>query len=338
MFKIFDLQRTLVAAASPTGFEKNIREAIEKLAKPHADEMKVDAMGNLICRKKGTGKKVMMAAHMDAIGLMIKSIDEKGFLWFRSVGGISPATILNTRFRLPGGVRGIVNLRKTADFSGKNLMEITMNDVYMDIGAKSRSDAEKHVKIGDVALFEGDVRQIAGGNIMGPYADDLSACAVMLMAMEKVKDSPNDLYFVFTTQEEVGCRGARTAAYAIEPDYGIACDVCSVGDTPANRLDHMEVKLGNGPTVKIMDESVICSPEFNETIKKIAKKNKIAVQDEILSGGGTDTCEMQMAKAGCKATCISIPSRNIHSPVEIFNSKDAEDAASLIAAVICEKL
>ncbi len=338
MFNVYDLQKQLVAAACPSGWEgEKIAPLLAKLAKPFCDEVTTDALGNIICRKKGKGKKIMMAAHMDAIGFLVTFVDDKGFLWFDNIGGFMPAMLVNTRVRFLNGTRGIICCKKMIKSFGKTMPQIAMSDLFIDIGASDKADAEKYVRLGDVAVFEGELGKAAGGNLMGPYADDLIACTVLLMAMEQIKKCDNDLYFVFTSQEEVGCRGAKTASYAIKPDIGLACDVCGVGDTPNNRDVRMAVSLGAGPAIKIKDSSVISSRELNAKMHALARQEKIAVQDEILTGGGTDTCAMQMAAGGAMATCISIPTRNIHSQVEMFNAGDAELAAKLIAAA-CVKL
>ncbi len=338
MFDVFNLQKQLVAVAGVSGFEGKAAQLLEQLAKPFVDEIYTDALGNVICHKKGKGKKIMMSGHMDTIGIMATSVDERGFVLFTMIGGAMPMLLVNTRVQFANGTKGIIRPREVSRHMQKAPSAVTMTDLYVDIGANSQKEAEKAVSVGDVAVFEGAPVEIAGGNVMGPYADDLIGCVVLLMAMERVKDSPNDLYFVFSTQEEVGLRGASAAANGIEPYLGIACDVCPTGDTPANSRTPMVVKLGGGPTVKIKDSSAITSPFANKLLKKSAKVLGIAVQDEILLGGGTDAAAMQRSGSGAHATCISIPTRNIHSPVEIFNKNDVVQAAELMAHVVSQKL
>ena len=340
MFNVFDLQKQLVASACPSGSEgERIGPLLAKLAKPFVDEVAVDPLGNVICHKKGKGgKKIMMAAHMDAIGFIVTFVDDKGFVWFDGIGGHFPLMLVNTRVRFLNGTVGMIRVKEYPKALAKPTTQVRISDLFIDIGAADKKDAEKKVKIGDMAIFEGESVKVAGGNVMGPYADDLIACVVLLMTMEKVKSSDNDLYYVFTSQEEVGCRGAQAAAFGIDPDIGLACDVCGTGDTPANDEVHMAVSLGKGPTIKIKDSSVICSPVLNEKLRKIAKDNKIVYQDEILTGGGTDTCKMQLTHSGVHSTCISVPTRNIHSAVEMFNIKDVEDAVKLMAAAVTSKL
>ena len=178
---------------------------------------------------------------------------------------------------------------------------------------------------------------MGGGNIMGPYADDLIGCVVLLLAMEQSQNTPNDVYYVFSVQEEVGCRGSKTAAFAIAPDLGIAVDVTGTGDVPTGKVP-MDVKLGAGPTIKIKDGSVICSHEANALLEQAAEKAGILCQREILLAGGTDTSSIQMAGNGAIATCVSVPTRHIHSPAETFHRGDVEQAGKLLSTLLAEAL
>lgn len=338
MFDVFELQKKLVELAAPSGSETRQADQLKKLAKPFVDEIKTDALGNLICRKKGTGKRVMLAAHMDAIGFMVTHIDEKGYVWVDRLGGHRPAQLINCRVRFPGGEQGILRPRETAKTLAGTYASVELTDLYIDLGAKTKAEAERRVSIGDVAVFEGEPHKIGGGNVMGPYADDLIGCVVLLLAMERMEKNDNDLYFVFTAQEEVGCRGAKAAAGGIAPDYGIAVDVCGTGDKPEDKKVPMEVAVGKGPTIKIKDASVICTPSFNEKLRALAKSEEIPYQDEILRAGGTDTCSIQASGAGVASTCVSIPTRHIHSPAEVFSISDVENAAKLLSAFVSQKL
>ena len=335
MFDVLQLHQALVREARPSGAEQTgIAAVLKEMAAPYVDEITSDAMGNLICHKKGEGKKVMLCAHMDAIGFMVTGIDEKGFLSITNIGWHDPAEIINARVQFPGGLHGIIRPRERAKTLSGGWTSIKMTDLYVDIGATSYADAAKKVKIGDMAVFEGMPHAAGPYRIQGPYADDLIGCVVLLLAMEELEKSPYDVYFVFSTQEEVGCRGAKTASLAIKPDIAIATDVCGCDDTPMQDGKNRVIFLGKGPTVKIKDASVICSPALNEQLKKIAKKADLTVQDEILLGGGTDTCSMQMSGPDVMATCVSIPTRYIHSPGEMYDWRDVEQAGALLAAFL----
>ena len=336
MVNILELQKKLTAVALPSGFEKPQGEVLMELAKPLVDEVWRDALGNVYCHRKGPGKKIIFPAHMDVIGLMVTFVDDHGFLRFEPVGGHSPAGLIGTTVRLESGVRGSVWPDATAQVEKHGYGEVDIHDLFIDIGASSKEEAEKLAPIGSLCVFDTQSVEIAGGNLMSPYADDLTACIALLMAMEELqgKERKNDLYFVFTVQEEVGLRGAKAAAWEVDPDLGIAVDVTRTGDTPGE-IDgqRMRVALGKGPTVKRKDSSVQCNPQVVELLEKAAKAAKIPFQTEVLLAGGTDTAAVQKSRAGVLAGCVSIPCRNIHSPGEIVNLKDVENVGKLLAAV-----
>ena len=192
------------------------------------------------------------------------------------------------------------------------------------------------MQIGDVAMYEGDPVQV-NGKVIGPYCDDLIACAALLKAMELVENSENDLYFVFAVQEEVGLRGAQVASYGIEPDYGYCMDVTRTGDCPAEKAK-MIVALGKGPAIKIKDSSLLCNPQAVAALRRAAEENGIAYQDEVLLHGGTDTLSMLVSRTGAPAGCISIPGRSIHSTAETICIHDAEQAAALLACAAKRKI
>lgn len=318
----------LQSVARPSGFESPCAQAIAELAGPHCDEVKIDTMGNVICHKKGPGKRLMMAAHMDVIGLIITHIDKKGFLRFGALGGFVPYRLIGARMKLENGMGGSVWCDEKA-MEEKKLEDITLNDLYLDIGAESEESARKLVQVGDVAVYEGDPQQV-GQMLLAPYCDDLIACAALLSAMSQVEKSENDLYFVFTVQEEVGLRGAATAAYAIDPDFGVCMDVTRTGDNPSEKAK-MVVKLGAGPTIKIKDVSLLCNPQVIAHLREAAKEGDVPYQDEVLTAGGTDSAAIQKTRGGVLSGCISIPCRHIHSQNEMVSLKDVEQSARLMA-------
>lgn len=318
----------LQSVARPSGFESPCAQAIAELAGPYCDEVKIDTLGNVICHKKGPGKKLMMAAHMDVIGLIITHIDKKGFLRFGALGGFVPYRLIGARMKLENGMGGSVWCDEKA-MEEKKLEEISLNDLYLDIGAESEESARKMVQVGDVAMYEGEVQQL-GQMLLSPYCDDLIACAALLSAMSQVEKSENDLYFVFTVQEEVGLRGAATAAYAIDPDFGVCMDVTRTGDNPSEKAK-MVVKLGAGPTIKIKDVSLLCNPQVIAHLREAAKEGDVPYQDEVLTAGGTDSAAIQKTRGGVLSGCISIPCRYIHSQNEMVSLKDVEQSARLMA-------
>lgn len=332
MFDTLTLQKQLVAAAMPSGFESGVGALLAKLAAPYADEVMTDALGNVICHKKGEGKRIMLAAHMDLIGFMVTYIDEKGYLRFEPIGGHTPAFLHRTPIRFKNGTKGVVMCEKWAEESKKKLSDVRTANFYIDIGANSYEKAASMVSIGDVCVFDGETYS-QNGMVLTPYADDLVACTVLLQVMERLKESPYDLYFVFTVQEEVGLRGAGTSAHRIAPEMGIAVDVCGTGDVPSSTA-YFDVKLGRGATVKIKDGSLLCNPQVISFLRDAAERAGVTYQDEVMLSGGTDAGAIQRTLGGILAGGVSIPTRNIHSPREIYSLSDVDGAVSILTEAL----
>lgn len=336
MLNVLELQKKLVACALPSGFEGPQAKVLAELAKPYADEVFIDTLGNVVCHRKGPGKKLMMPAHMDVIGFMVTFLDEHGYIRFEPLGGHLPAALIGTSVLFENGVHGVIFADAEAELDKTKVTEIDIHDLYIDIGAADRAEAEKLCPVGSVCTFDYAPEAVAGGCMMTPYADNLASCVALLIAMSEVKNPANDLWFVFSVQEELGLRGAKAAAWHIEPDLGIAIDLTRTGDTPGERAqERMAVKVGAGPAIKIKDSSLLCNPQVIAHLRAAAKKARIAYQDEVLPAGGTDSAAMQRSREGILSGCISIPGRNIHTPGEIVSIKDVEHAGRLMAAA-CE--
>lgn len=318
--------KDLVKIISVSGHEENIRKYIEEKMTPYFDTVRTDALGNLICHKKGEGKKLMLAAHMDEIGFIVTFIEDDGFVRFAPIGGISFTAAAYSEVVFENGRVGVIVPEaetKPDDFKADSFV--------VDLGTKSKKETERLVKIGDTFAVRPAVTSLAGGKICGRPLDDKLGCAILMSAAEKSAEFKNDTTFVFTVQEEVGIRGARTAAFEIAPDYGIAIDVTATGD--AKGAKPMAVKLGDGPAIKIKDQSAICDVTLVEKMKSTAKEKGIPYQLEILPYGGTDAASMQLAGEGCRAGCISIPTRYIHTAVETVAEKDVNAAIDLTVAL-----
>jgi len=333
MLNIFELQKELVCAALPSGLESRQATIIKNYAAHYCDEFYTDALGNLICHIKGPGKKIMFAAHMDVIGFMATFIDERGYIRFVPVGGHTPAYLIGATVRFENGICGCIQPDEKAKPGSTALTDIMLQNLYIDIGAESYEDACSMVSVGMYATFATEPKMVADGNMMTPYADNLTSCAVLLSAMSEMVYPVNDVWCVFSVQEELGCRGAKVAANAIRPYMGIAIDLTRTGDTPSETDNlRMTVKLGGGPAIKIKDSSLICDKPVVEHLRACAVRSGIEYQDEVLLAGGTDASAMQRSREGTLSAAVSIPGRSIHSPGEIINISDAENAARLIAA------
>lgn len=334
MSKIFDLWNTVAGAFGPSGREDAVRETIAEIAGAYIDDVTTDALGNLICRKKGAknGKKLLFAAHMDSIGVVATYIEDMGFIRFSQIGGLYVGDLLNIQVKFANGTRGVISYEEKTP-----LKDLTLDNLFIDIGAKNAEEARKLVQIGDFAVYEAP-RFEQNGVLCGPYLDNRIGCVTLLLMMEQLADKEieNDLYFVFTAQEEVGLRGAGAAAFAVEPDAAIAVDVTDTGDLPEMK-SAMAVELGKGPAVKVMDRSVICTPAVVDALEQAAKDCGVSAQREILLCGGTDTSVLQKARAGVQAGAVSIPTRYIHSPSELCAVSDVEDAAKLLAQYALRK-
>ena len=324
--ELFALLEQLNAAHGPAGDEGGIREVIEGLARPHADEITTDAMGNLIVRKKGPGPKVMFAAHMDSIGFIVTHIEKDGFLRVGRLGGISPSEAVYTPVRFKNGVQGVFVPEEKADSE-----KLKLDECYLDIGARDEAEAKSMVQVGDTAVYNTPLYRNCS-KVVSPYMDNRIACAVLLLALEQVNQPANDLYFVFTVQEEVGLRGAKTAAWSVDPDYGVAVDVTDVDDTPGSGKNGT-AKLGKGAAIKVMDSSIICHPEMVERLMTLSAEQEIPVQKDILRGGGTDAGAIHTTRLGVVTGGISVPCRYIHTPVEMVDLNDARACVRLVTAL-----
>ncbi|MEG1857140.1 MAG: M42 family metallopeptidase [Pseudoflavonifractor sp.] len=322
---ILNTLQALNACHGPSGDEAQVAAAIQKLAMPYADDCRIDTMGNLIVHRKGSGPKVLFAAHMDSIGFIITHIDEKGFLRFGKLGGLRPYSILHTPVHFKNGIRGLISLDQGVDEKS-----MTLNDLYIDIGARSGDEAQHMVQIGDTAVF--DARAFAAGErLVSPYMDNRISCVVLLMAMERIEQSGNDLYFVFTVQEELGLRGAKTAAFGIDPDYGVAVDVTPSDDELGTKHSGSS-HTGGGAAIKVMDSSIICHPKMVKQLSALAKAEGIKAQMDVIRAGGTDAGAIHTTRAGIYTGGISVPCRYVHSPVEMVDVRDVEACANLVTA------
>ena len=329
---MLNLMKTLTAVRGISGREKALSDKLLTIVAPITDKCWNDAMGNLIAVKYGVAPeeergKIMLCAHMDEIGFLVTYIEDSGFIRVNAIGGINWVAAAYSTVVFGSGLKGIL-VPEVGTAPG----DLKQEKMYVDIGAKDKRDAERRVQIGDFCALEGGITRLCGRRITGRPLDDRIGCAVLVKIAEKLKDEPvaDDVYFVFSVQEEVGIRGAKTATFGISPDIGIAYDVTGTGDSAGAKP--MACSVGGGAAIKLKDSSVICDQELTQEFAAVAKENDIKHQFEILAAGGTDTAAMQMSGSGVRAAALSIPTRYIHSGVEMLDLNDAEACVDLTVA------
>ena len=336
------LLERLSNAPGVSGFEEKIREIIFNELDGYVDEMKVDEMGNLIAVRNGipNGKKIMIAAHMDEIGLMVKYIDEKGFIKFSKIGNVNDQMLLNQDISIQtsnGDINGVIGSKPPHKIKKSEKNKVVEYDkMFIDIGASNREEAEKMVDIGDPVVIKQNFQDLGNHLVKGKALDNRAGCAVLVDVLKKV-DSNATIYGVGTVQEEVGLKGAKTSAFKINPDIALALDVTIAGDHPGIKPEDAPSKLGNGPSFVLADESgdgIITHPMIKKLLISAAEKEKLPYQLEVREGGTTDGTAINLTRQGIPTGVISPPSRYIHTPVSVVNIRDLENTVKIILAVL----
>jgi endoglucanase len=328
-------------ACGVTGRENQVRDLMAEMLKPYADEIQIDRMENVIAIKKGkpSAPKIMLAAHMDEVGLMVKTITKDGFLQFSKMGGIDdrilPAqkVLLHTKKQAYPGIVGSKPPHIQKEEERKKI--ITFDDLFIDVGAQSKDDAtDMGISIGDAIAFDVQYCKLGKDAVMGKAFDNRAGCAVMIETMKRLKETECTVYAVGTVQEEVGLRGAAGAAFGVDPDLAVALDVTIAGDVPGVREYDTSVKMGKGPALTISDSGLITHPKILRWLLDTAQEEKIAFQLESGLLGSTDAARISITRQGIPSGTISIPTRYIHSPASILSLADIENSAKLAAAAI----
>jgi len=324
------LLKNLTEAFGVSGYEREIRELIKEEVKAYADEITVDAIGNLIVLKKGVGenkKKIMASAHMDEIGFQVIKIEDKGLIKVRGIGGIPVANSVFNRVTFKNGTKGIISSSVKIDEIKNDIKKL-----YIDIGAQTKEETLKYVQVGDVACYDGEFLELKDDNVVAKALDDRIGCYIAIEALKKLNTPYNDVYFVFSVQEEVGLRGATVAAERVKPDLGIALDVTVAHDFPNS--GEGSNALGGGTAIKISDGSVICDEYLVEEMIKCAEENNIKYQRDIIDMGGTDAGAINRSYYGVKAAGISVATRYVHGPNCFVNMKDTESSIALLCKYV----
>ncbi|MBM3210873.1 M42 family metallopeptidase [Candidatus Poribacteria bacterium] len=321
------LLEKLCNASGVSGFENEIRQVIKEEVTQYVDEIWTDTMGNLFAMKKGIGPKVMVAAHIDEVGLFVDFIESSGFVRFQKIGGIDDR-VLPARKVLIGEKKkpGVIGI-KPIHLKGGNNQVVGSDDLYIDVGASSKDEAGKSAKIGDPVVFSTKLVQ-SGDILRGKAFDDRAGCGVLIEILKK--SYPFTLCGVFTVQEELGLRGAGIAAYALEPDFGFALEGTTAGDTPTKKDISPSTNMGEGPAITIMDRSVISDKNLVNLLVNTATKEGIPYQFKRTITGGTDSGAIHRTRSGVPSVTVAVPVRYIHSPVGIININDFNNTVELM--------
>ncbi|RMG67288.1 MAG: M42 family peptidase [Bacteroidetes bacterium] len=333
-----DLLRTLCLTPGPPGGEQPIREVVLREVNALADQVEVDNMGNVIAYKKGKRDlKVMAAAHMDELGFVITHIDDDGFARFHTLGGFDPKTLTAQRVIVHGrqpllGVMGSKPIHIMTPEERNKAPKLS--DYFIDFGMPGE-EVRKHIAVGDQATRERDLVMV-GDCVCTKSLDNRVSVYILVEALRRMQQPAYDFYAVFTVQEEVGLRGATTAARKINPTFGFGLDTTIANDLPSAQEHEKVTRLGAGTAIKFMDSSVVSDPRMVRYMKEVAGRHGITWQPEILTGGGTDTGAIQRSGDGAIVGCVSIPTRHIHSVVEMCHQGDIDASVQLLAHCVEE--
>lgn len=327
-----------------SGSEGNIQAILEEELRPYADEMRTDKMGNLIVVKKGDGPSIMLAAHMDEIGLMVKYIDDKGFLRFVKIGGWFDQTLHSQRVIVHtrnGPIPGVIGSKPPHVMKDEDRKKpVKAEDMFIDVGAKNKEDAEKMgIEVGTPVSIDREVKKLANGKITGKAFDNRAGCAIVIETMKQLSkmDIKATLYVVGTVQEEVGLKGARTSAFGLNPDVAIAIDTTIPGDHPGIDKKDSVLETGKGGVITVVDASgrgIITSPQVLKWLRETADKNDIPYQMDVGDGGTTDATAIHLTREGIPTGVLSIATRYIHSPVEVLDVADLRYCSDLLTKAI----
>ena len=325
----------LTAAFGVSGRENEINQVITDLVKDYVDEILSDGIDNVIAIKKGNGvnkKKIMISAHKDEIGFMVMSIDSDGYINIRPIGGIPVSLSIGNRIVFKNGTVGVLSFKKDVD----NIKNNNVGDMFVDIGALNKEDAMLYVKPGDVGSYYGPICMLKNDRVVAKALDNRIGCYVAIRALMENTSPYNDIYYVFTSQEELGLKGAIVASRVVKPDIAVAVDVTSSFDTPVTKEGN--AVLGGGAAIKIMDRSVICDESLINIMQDICKNGEISYQSDILAAGGTDAGAIYTSNEGVRTGGISIPMRYVHGPVGVVDMKDVKACIMLLKSFVDQKI
>ncbi len=326
------LLKTLTEANGVSGNESEVRKIIISEIKDHVDDLKIDRLGNIIAYKKGKKdpeKTLMVAAHMDEVGLLVEEIDDMGLLKFMPVGGIDKRILVSKVVsigdkKLPGVIGAKpIHLQKPEERKSA----LAINDLYIDFGASSKEDAEAYVSVGDYVAFKSDYREFGNGFVKAKALDDRVGCAILIDLLKNVEDT--SFYGVFTVMEELGLRGAGPAAFSVDPDFALILEGTICADQKGTDGHMMATRSGQGPAISLIDYGSIYDYKTREKLVELAENKEIPYQYRKSAGGGNDSGKIHLTRDGAVTAAISVPCRYIHSNVSVMNKEDFNNAYRL---------
>lgn len=324
---------SLISFFGISGNESPVRDFIIRQIRPHVDEVRVDRLGNLIARRKGRSPRVMLAAHMDEIGMLVKRIEQKGLIYCTAVGGVDPAAFVGSavHIKTPKGlVHGFLTTPEVS--AGKYISQVpSIENVFVDTGLNKKQLQALGVEIGTPMLLETHACcEGREGMVLGKALDNRIGCFILIELAKRLRRTPGEIYFVFTVQEEIGLYGAKTSAFSINPDWGIVIDTTHANDV----YPEPSRSIGKGPCIVVKDGEFMSNPGIVEWLKKAAGARKIPIQLEASEKGTTDAAIIQTTKGGIPTAAVTIPVRNIHTTAGIASMKDIEGCIQLLEALL----
>lgn len=324
------LLEKLCNADGVSGNEDAVRNLILEEIKPYADDIRIDSMGNIMALKKGNGKKVMLAAHMDEVGLIISGITDKGYLKFKTVGGIDTRVLISKKVRIGDKkIRGVIGMKAVHLQSAAEREQVPkVESLTIDIGAKSKEEAKKRVSIGDYAAFDTEFSDFGTDKIKAKALDDRIGCMLLIEALKKKCEA--DIYACFTVQEEIGCRGAAVCAYTVNPDIALVLEGTTCFDVYKSE-EHTEVTTcGGGAVLTVMDGTMIADKRYREILYKKAKEKNIPIQYKRMASGSTDAGIIHKTREGVKTAVLAVACSYLHSPALVASKKDILSAGNFV--------
>jgi endoglucanase len=338
-----ELLKRLCNADGPSGFEDPVRSLMRELMEGYVDKLETDNLGTIVGIKRGKSDepRVMLAAHMDEVGFLVRYITKEGYIKFTTLGGWMDQVLLGQRVLIKtrnGDVLGVIGCKPphlATPEERKKLVE--RKEMFIDVGAKNQEEVESlGIRVGDPIVPYGPFEELAGGKAyLGKGMDDRVGCALLVKILEEIgEDHPNTLFAAATVQEEVGLRGAQTSAYLVKPDVAIVLDVAIAGDIPGVSPEDAQAKLGGGPVICLLDTSLIPNLRLRDIFMDTAKEIGISYQVEIMEGGATDAGRIHLHAEGVPSIVIGVATRHIHSPISIMSAEDFENTKNLLLAVL----